>query len=134
MLLTDGFLDEQDAFAVEQKISAEKIDVITIAIGGDIQTMGLQRLAELGNGKLLQVDKIAELPLLMRKEIDQRRTPIETGKITVNQLQALPFMKNNVAWPDLSAYRVTKPKPGSTVYLSSTRKRPFAGYALRGHW
>jgi hypothetical protein len=124
VLLTDGFLDEQDIFAVEQKISAEKIDVITIAIGDDIQTMGLQRLAELGNGKLLKVDKIAELPLLMRMEIDQRRTPLEAGKIAVNQIQALPFMKNNVVWPDLSAYRVTKPKPDSTVYLSSTRSDP----------
>lgn len=124
LLLTDGFLDEQDALAVEKKISAEKIDLITLAIGNDIKSQGLQHLAKLGNGKLLQVNKIAELPLLMRKEIDQRRTPIETGKITVNQMQALPFMKNNAVWPDLSAYRVTKAKPDSTVYLSSPGNDP----------
>lgn len=124
VLLTDGFLDEQDAFAVEQKMFAEKIDVIILAIGSDIKAKGLQRLVELGNGKLLHVDKIAELPLLMRKEIDQRRTPMETGKITVNQIQALPFMKNNVVWPNLSAYMVTNPKPGSTVYLGSPKNDP----------
>ena len=132
ILLTDGFLDEQDALSVQQKVSSEKIDVITIAIGSDIKIKGLQHLAELGNGKLLQVDKIAELPLLMRKEIDQRRTPVETKKITVNQIQALPFIKNNVSWPDLSAYMVTNPKSDSTVYLSSSGNDPLLAMCYMG--
>lgn len=124
VLVTDGFLDGQELNSVEQKISEENIEVLVMAIGNDARTDSLQRLADSSHGKLLHVGNIAELPLLMRKELDQRRLPTETGQIQVSQSQPLPFMPAKTSWPDLSGYAVTRPKPDATVYLNSPQGDP----------
>jgi hypothetical protein len=124
VLVTDGFLDEQDLKAVEQQLATQKIEVIILAIGDDARTNNLQRLAAASHGKLLRVNNSAELPLLMRKELDERRLPAETGKIKVTQNKPLPFLKADTKWPELSGYNVARAKLNSTVYLSAAQGDP----------
>lgn len=132
ILVTDGFLDDQDLASFERRIADKKIAVVTLAIGNEVSTRNLLRLSKLNGGKLLHVDKIAELPLLMRKELDQRRNPLVTGPVAVKQKAPLPFMDTELAWPDLSAYMVTKAKPDSTVYLSSVQGDPLLAMHYAG--
>jgi len=124
VLVTDGFLDEQDLKIAEQQLATQKIEVIILAIGDDARTSNLQRLATASHGKLLRVNNSAELPLIMRKELDERRLPAETGKIKVTQNQPLTFMGAETKWPELSGYNVTRAKPDSTVYLSAAQGDP----------
>ncbi len=146
VLITDGFLDQHDLRQAEHKIAAENITLIALAIGRDIQLSGLRRLTEIGRGKLLQVDNSAELPLLMRRELEQTRTSNESGEIKVHSARPLPFLNDKVRWPRLLGYTVTKAKQDSTVFLHSDKGDPllirgFAGTgdvivlpAGLGHW
>lgn len=124
VLVTDGFLDEQDLVSVEQQLAAQDIEIIVMAIGNDARTENLQRLTDKGRGKLLHVDKIAELPLLMRKTLDEERMPAIVGDIEVVPVKSLPFMQTGTIWPSLSGYMLTRPKPESTVYLHSRQGDP----------
>ena len=124
ILVTDGYLDELDLANLFEEIQRKKVILIVMAIGQNTKTQGLKQLAEGSGGRFLQVNNVAEMPLLMRKEIEQRQVPIETSKTGVEQLVELPFLKVGMVWPDLSAYRVSKVKQGSTVYLQSTKGDP----------
>ncbi|MCK9607049.1 MAG: VWA domain-containing protein [Methylomonas sp.] len=132
VLLSDGFLDEQDMAAVERKIVEQKITLITLAIGNNAETEKLRRLTQHNDGKLLGVDRMIELPMLLRKELDQRRDPVTKGAILVNQQIPLPFMGDGTGWPDLSAYMVTKAKPDSIVYLESASRDPLLAMRYAG--
>lgn len=124
VLVTDGFWDEQDIQTIEKKILTEKIDIVSLAIGNKVNIKGLERLTQLNNGKLLRVNKIAELPFLMRKEIEQRQIQKQSGEIKVDQINALPFMENQSPWPNLLEYLEVKPKQKSNVYLCSEKGDP----------
>ncbi|MGR8930366.1 MAG: VWA domain-containing protein [Gammaproteobacteria bacterium] len=132
VLITDGFLDDQDLDAVERKIIEEKVSLIALAIGNDADAEKLRRLTEHNNGRLLRVDRVVELPVLLRQELDQRRNPVMTGRVSVNQDISVPFMSQNMAWPDISGYMVTKTKPDSVAFLNSDHRDPLLAMRYAG--
>ncbi len=124
ILVTDGFIDDKELTAAEALVKAEKTTVIVLAIDPKIEMLGLKRLTEFNNGRFLTIDSSAQLPLLMRKELDQRRTPIDQRVIKVQEIQPLPFLPELPNWPDLSSTAVTKAKKNSQVFLISDKGDP----------
>jgi len=126
ILVTDGFVEESSAFdAIAEHISAANIDLIALSIGGQTETGVLQRLTSINQGLLLPIREIAYLPRLMRSEILKRRSGMQKGLIQPLVKTALPFlMQEQIQWPTLDAYMVTKERDHAEVYLTSAQGDP----------
>jgi len=126
ILVTDGFIEESTAFnAIAEQLSATNIDLIALAIGRQTETAVLQHLTSINQGLLLPVKEIAYLPRLMRNEVLKRRSAIQKGPIQPLVKTALPFlMKEQIQWPALDSYMVTKERDHAQVYLTSAEGDP----------
>lgn len=118
ILVTDGYVDETDFGGIAAQIKQAGIDVIALAIGRDADTTALLPLTRLNNGQLLRVDQIAQLPTLMRRELDKRRSLTATGHFIPAAGVPLPFLpRTSAGWPALDTYAVTRERASATVYL-----------------
>lgn len=130
VLVTDGFVPDEDLSRTEQAIRAAGIDIIALAVGRDADHKVLKRLAALNRGRFLQVDDVATLPRLMRREVEQRRPAFQAGPVPVSEAEPTPFAAPVAPWPALGGYMVTSARPGATVYLRSARGDPvFAAHS-----
>lgn len=124
VLVTDGFVPDEDLSRIEQAIRAAGIDVIALAVGRDADHKVLKRLAAINRGRFLQVEDVATLPRLMRREVEQRRPAFQAGPVPVAEAAPPPFAAPVAPWPALGGYMVTSARPGATVYLRSARGDP----------
>jgi Mg-chelatase subunit ChlD len=118
ILVTDGQVDKTDFGDIAAQIREAGIDVIALAIGSDADTTALLPLTRINNGQLLRVDQVAQLPTLMRNELDKQRSLTATGQFIPATAMPLPFLPGASAdWPTLEAYAVTRERASATVYL-----------------
>jgi Ca-activated chloride channel homolog len=133
VLVTDGFLDAAAIDRLRARMTRARVELIALAVGPDADTGALAGLVEPGHGTILHVGEAAELPALMRRSVDQRRAPVERGRIGVRLSHALPFLSvGNGAWPSIAAYPVTSPADGAVVHLESERGDPLIAYRQQG--
>ena len=93
----------------------------------------LARLVPPERGTILRVAEAAELPVMMRQGLENRRAPIERGRIAVRAKAPLPFQSSvKTAWPTVAAYDVTTPAPRALVHLESGRGDPLIASARVG--
>jgi Ca-activated chloride channel family protein len=134
ILVTDGYVDKIDLDAVAKRIKRAGIDVVALAIGPDADTTALAPLTRINHGRLLRVNRIAQLPTLMGREVDQRRSVTQSGRFTPVVATPPPFLPAAVTpWPPLTRYAVTRERPAAAVYLR-VHDDPLlaAGYAGAG--
>jgi len=124
VLVSDGRFLEGDFGGIEKKIADADIEVIALAIGNEAAMPALERLARMGRGKVMHVRQLAELPRLMRREVEKYRDAAEWGKVAPQSRKTLPFFTDVVSWPVLSGYMVTSPQPEATVFLESPNGDP----------
>jgi hypothetical protein len=93
----------------------------------------LARLVPPERGTVLRVAEAAELPVMMRQGLENRRAPIERGRIAVRAQAPLPFQDSLKAeWPSVAAYDVTTPAPQALVHLESERGDPLIASTRAG--
>jgi hypothetical protein len=93
----------------------------------------LARLVPAERGTILRVAEAAELPIMMRQGLENRRAPVERGRITVRAKAPFPFQSSvKTAWPTVAAYAVTTPAPRALVHLESGRGDPLIASARVG--
>ena len=118
VLVTDGYVGESDFGDIAAQIKQAGIDTIALAIGRDADTTALQPLTRLNNGQLLRVDQVAQLPRLMRHELDKRRSLTATGHFIPELSDPVPFLPRATgAWPALTEYAVTRERSTASVFL-----------------
>lgn len=117
VLVTDGNVETAELGAITDRIEAAGIEVIALAIGADADTASLAGLTRHHDGRLLRVDAVAELPALMRRELDQRRALLQTGPFRPEVVTALPFLPATTAWPTVPHYWVARAREGATLHL-----------------
>ena len=117
VLVTDGNVESFELDAIAAAIERANIEVIALAIGSDADAGALARLTQYNGGRLLRVDRVAELPMLMRRELDQRRALLQTGPFLPEPGAMLPFLPDARDWPALPHYWVTRERAGATVHL-----------------
>lgn len=132
ILVTDGVLEEKDLEPLKAKIVSLNIDLISLLVGSAKTNDVLGRLTQLNQGKMLRVERMAELPRLMSEEAASRRNPDETGVIQPRIQTPPPFLADAARWPELAGYMVTKPRPGATVYLVSEKQDPLMAAHYEG--
>jgi len=118
ILVTDGYVDTNGFADVSEQLRQTGIDVIALAIGSDSDSSALLPLTRINNGRLLRVTQVAQLPRLMRQEMDARRSLTVSGHFTPVLSAPLSFMPNATPdWPAIEEYAVTRERPTAAVYL-----------------
>lgn len=124
VLVSDGRFVDGDFAGVERKLAEGGIEFIALAVGEEAALPALERLAGAGKGRVLRVGRTAELPRLMRGEVESERAAVETGPAIPEAVRPLPFPTGGTALPAWSAYAVTTARPEATVYLQSGKGDP----------
>ncbi len=120
VLVTDGFLAGEPIDAIRTRLAGLGTSLVVLAIGVDANIAELESLTTATRGTLLRVAEVAELPVLMRLGLQRLRARVSTERTPVTQRVALPFHAlRDGPWPAVSAYAVTRMRPGATVYLTA---------------
>ncbi len=129
VIVTDGFVDDAPLAELRARLDRSRIEVIALAVGPDADVTALQNLVGMEHGVVLRVGEAAELPAVMRSGIERRRARVERGTIETEQRQSLPFAPGVfVDWPAVTAYAVTRSRPGATVAVQSQRGDPLIAF------
>jgi Mg-chelatase subunit ChlD len=133
VLVTDGFVDQQPDPALEARLTRARVELIALGVGPDADMAALARLVPPERGTILRVAEAAELPVMMRQGLENRRAPIERGRIAVRAEAPMPFqLSARTSWPMVAAYDVTTPAPRAIVHLESERGDPLIASARVG--
>jgi hypothetical protein len=125
LLVTDGFAVEDNYSDVLAKIDEYEIDVIALAIGDEPAIDVLAELTSRNDGLLLRVSDVAMLPRLVSEAVGSRRLTYDSSVTRPRQERQLPFFADNdITWPGLNGYMVTKERSNARVYLRSERGDP----------
>ncbi len=118
--------------ALMKDISAHRITVSTVMIGGHVQPTTMIKMAELGNGRFYDVKSAAQLPQIFIKEaaVILKSAIIEDPfKPQVAAASELVRGIGGAEWPTLRGYVATSSKPRSEVALVSDKGDP-----ILAHW
>ena len=125
LLVTDGLVPGAPSAELEARLAAARIEVVALAVGPDAELGVLTGLAARHGGTVLRVAELAQLPRLMRGEIERRRAAVELGEVQPRPSAPIPFLPAGArAWPRLTGYAVTRARPTAAVYLRSDRGDP----------
>jgi hypothetical protein len=127
ILLTDGEAPRGDYPGLTQQMKDANITLSTIGIGSDADTLLLQELATLGNGRYYDGNDPFDLPRLVVKETQQvqRAAIVEEDfkPVRISSGPALDGIDMNTM-PQLRGYVATTPKPQSSILLVSRQIDP----------
>jgi len=134
VLITDGVENElsDNLDALRQSLFRDEISVVTILIGQSSTPEQLSFLRELSGGKLLRANSAAELPQIVRSELDAWKTPARLGQSQVSGKKDLPFPFTAEIFPPVHGYMVTRARPEAMVFLESDRRDPILASGLAG--
>jgi len=129
VLVTDGFRDGAESLApAARALAAHGVDLLALVVGtaadGAPATAALAALARVGDGRLLRVGRIADLPRLMRVEVERRRTPARRGRAQPREVRPVPGLGGGLAWPPVEAFAVTRERPSARVLLRAPGGEP----------
>lgn len=121
VLVTDGQVPAgEDLTPLYRRIRDQGVDVISLVVGKRGATAEpLARLSSLNDGALRHIDRIAELPRIMRREVETRRNPARLGLTAPRRKAAVPYLAKAGNWPPLAGYMVTRARRAAQVYLES---------------
>lgn len=124
VVVTDGFVDDENTVSLEQRLINEKITPIVLAIGTELESPALSRLTKINTGSFLHLSQQAQLPRLMRQQVEERLSPAHLQVSPTLIETPLPFMTTNAQWPAVQGYSITTARKSATVYLKSARGEP----------
>lgn len=113
-------------------LTAHKITVSTVMIGGHVQPTTMIKMAELGNGRFYDVKSAAQLPQIFIKEaavILKSAIIEEPFKPVLEANSELVRGIGSAEWPTLRGYVATTGKPRAEVPLVSDKGDP-----ILAHW
>jgi hypothetical protein len=122
VLVTDGYLDVEDLASSLAALRAQGAELLVLAVGRDADTLALRELA--GAQNVHRVEHLAELPKLMRTEVEKRRRPAHEGVTPVRVVEPLRGVDPRTEWPQLSGFMLTRAKPSARVYLETASGYP----------
>ncbi len=133
VVVTDGFADDAPIAELRARLARARIETIALAVGPDADVAALQRLFGAGEGQVLRVAEVAELPLVMRTGLERRRARIERGRIEVEQKLALPSQPGLLKdWPAIAGHAVTRAQADAVVAVQSRQGDPLIAWRRSG--
>lgn len=122
VLVTDGFLETEALGSSLQALQARGVELVALAIGRDADRLALRDLA--GADNVFRVERVSELPELMRAEVERRRQPMHEGLANVRLVTPIPGLEMADAPAAVTGFMRTRARPGAAVYLESASGDP----------
>ncbi len=136
VLVTDGFVGEEALGTLPERLAAERVEIVALAIGADADVAALGALARRSAGGVLEVGEAAQLPVLMRSGIDRLRMPVEADAAVAPVRVAFGPFAAGSAVPPLAAHAVLRAREvsrdGSAVAIESARGDPLLAFGSSG--
>lgn len=132
LLLTDGHSPNPDYASLVQAAQAQGITLSTIGIGGDADAPLLSQLAQIGQGRHYLSERFEDIPSIVTRETTiATRSALAEGTFQPSPSDPSPLLEGLEASPppSLTGYVQTKPRPGATQALLSSRGDP-----ILAHW
>ncbi len=118
LVVSDARLDADDDLAdAASQAHAAGIQVLVLLVGDAPRVPALDALARAGGGAVLRIAREAELPRIMRQELDTRRAPAHVGPVVPVQVASPPMLGPVLRWPVLHGFAPTRARDGARVYL-----------------
>ncbi len=131
IILTDGVSAPGDFEGIAQAMTADRITVSTVAMGGNADQALLEEIARLGNGRSYVADDPAQVPQIFAKEtVTASKSAINEQPFPptiVRSTQVLSEIRLDEA-PFLLGYVVTRPKPTAEVILATESGDPLLAW------
>jgi hypothetical protein len=132
VLVTDGFVGEESLGTLPERLAAERVEIVALAIGAEADVAALGALTRRSNGGVLEVGEAAQLPVLMRSGIDRLRMPVEADAAVAPVRVAFGPFAAGSALPPLAAHAVLRAREGSSVAIESARGDPLLALGSSG--
>lgn len=127
IFLTDGEAGDTGYEKLVEQMAAQGITVTTVAVGDGADISGMQKLAELGNGRMYFAGPFDSLPKIFTKE-----TMMISGSYVQNRTFTPAVTDSTMTdfdgFPVLDGYLASVEKPLATVSLCSDRKDPILAW------
>ena len=124
ILVTDGFVEETDLAYARQALAENRVDLIAMAIGAESDIASLQALAAY-RGRVLRVEQLAELPRLMRSEVESSRTPVLRGNLTLAMAAGPPAeFPSAQPWPDVRGLSLVRARDDARTHITTVSGEP----------
>ena len=117
VLATDGEIGDESVAGLAARFAEQRIELVALAIGEDTDTAALERLAAGHRGRVMRVGHAADLPRLMRSEVEALRPAFQPGPRVASVVEATPFGGRPGA--QLDGYMVSTARPAARRYLES---------------
>jgi Mg-chelatase subunit ChlD len=136
VVVTDGFVEGEELGPAAAGLARAGVEVIALAVGADVDLGVLEGLVAPGRGEVLRVAELAQLPRLMRREVEERLEPARIGSFRPRQREPLPFAlaadpvgaPSAPGWPELTGVMLSRPRAGARVVLESDRGDPVLAF------
>ena len=121
VLLTDGFLPREDLDQLEDALRNTDVELIVMIIddGSQLDNGPLARFADADRMRIIRIDDVLRLPTLMRSEIESRRPALMTQQSRPELASPAAWLPDDVTWPIVDAYLVTRPRDEARVHLTA---------------
>jgi len=135
VVLTDGYVTDDDLEQIAEAFAETDVEVIGMVIesGRDAPPTDrrdkLTQLIEANNGRALRISDVLQLPTLMRKEVEHRRSAVITGPSQLTLVSHASWLPD-VAWPPIDQYLLTRPRNEATVHVVGGASGPDKGDAI----
>ncbi len=123
VLLTDGFLADTDLLQLGELLRGNEIELIAMILGDAArpEVSALAKITEANGGRVIPVNDVLRLPMLMRGEVESRRPAVVSDASRPRVTSSAPWLPENVEWPRVDSYLLTRPRERAQVYLVSER-------------
>ena len=129
ILVTDGFVDADKISTLTAMLKQSSIQIIALAIGHNADISSLKKLIGTNNGRLLKVNQSAQLPYLMRTQIEARQSSWQSHSTIPQSTQTAPFLstqsgKQSNIWQFIHGYQLSRAKSSARIYAATEKGDP----------
>lgn len=122
-LLTDGFLADADLQQLDDLLQDTDVELVAMILDSGTQPRlsVLEDIAVANGGRLIRIDDVLRLPTLMRREVESRRPALVSAASKPRVVSPAAWLPHDVAWPEIEAYLLTRPREDARIHLVSAR-------------
>ena len=120
VLLTDGFVEEENLDQLARKLQVTTVDLIALIVADedDRGPDALHQIVTAANGRAMRIADVLQLPTLMRNEIEKARPALVTSSSRPVVVSPTPWLPD-VEWPSVEQHLLTRPRDAAEVHLVS---------------
>lgn len=123
VVVTDGGASQDDLIALADVLAATETSIIALIISdaSDRNADSLMSIFESSGATAVRIDKLLQLPSLMRSTVEKSRPALVVGPVKISAYTPTSWLPAMTAVLEVDKYLLTRPREEATVHLRSPR-------------